>query len=188
MLSVIHTSHNTHRRVILVRWRAHKSQRSDPSLNGTLLCWMDAMWYVSIIWHMIHFSNIWVVLVITVRLTRRWCQNICQLSECCNIVAIYYNDVIMSMMMSQITSLTIVDSTFYSDADQRKHQSSASLAFVREIHQWPVNAPHKGPATWKVVTFDDVIMIMGTRGKTTRSPKVTHHTQEQCLSIYCYMI
>ena len=38
----------------------------------------------------------------------------------------------------------IVYSTIYSDADQRKHQSSASLAFVREIHRSPVNSPHKG--------------------------------------------
>ena len=35
----------------------------------------------------------------------------------------------MGAIASQITSLTIVDSTVYSDADQRKHQSSASLAF-----------------------------------------------------------
>ena len=40
----------------------------------------------------------------------------------------HYNDVIMSTIASQITSLTIVYSTVYSDADQRKHQSSASLA------------------------------------------------------------
>ena len=47
----------------------------------------------------------------------------------------------MSVMASQITSLTIVYSTVYSGADQRKHQSSVSLAFVRGIHQWPVNSP-----------------------------------------------
>ena len=50
----------------------------------------------------------------------------------------HYNDVIMSEMASYITSLTIVYSTFYSGADQRKHQSSASLAFVWGIHRWPV--------------------------------------------------
>ena len=47
----------------------------------------------------------------------------------------HYNDVIMSTMASQITSLTVVYSTVYSDADQRKHQSSASLAFVWGIHR-----------------------------------------------------
>ena len=41
-----------------------------------------------------------------------------------------YGDVIMGAIASQITSRTIVYSTVYSDADQRKHQSSASLAFV----------------------------------------------------------
>ena len=48
---------------------------------------------------------------------------------------IHYDDVIMSPIASQITSLTIVYSTIYSGADQRKHQSSASLAFVRGIHR-----------------------------------------------------
>ena len=61
-------------------------------------------------------------------------------------------------MASQITSLTMVYSTVYSGADQRKHQSSASLAFVRGIHRWPVNFPHKGPVTRKMFPFDDVIM------------------------------
>ena len=50
----------------------------------------------------------------------------------------------MSAMASQITSLTIVYSTVYSGTDKRIHQSSASLAFVRGIHRWPVNSPHKG--------------------------------------------
>ena len=53
----------------------------------------------------------------------------------------HYNDVIMGAIASQITSLTIVYSALYSDADQRKHQSSASLAFVRGIHR----SPHKWP-------------------------------------------
>ena len=57
------------------------------------------------------------------------------------------DDVIMGAMASQITSLTIVYSTVYSSADQRKHQSSASLAFVWGIHRGPVNSPHKWPVT-----------------------------------------
>ena len=61
----------------------------------------------------------------------------------------HYNDVIMGAMASQITSLTIVYSTIYSDVHQRKHQSSASLAFVRGIHRWPMNSPPKGPVTRK---------------------------------------
>ena len=64
----------------------------------------------------------------------------------------------MGVMSSQITSLTIVKSTVYSGADQRKHQSSASLSFVREIHRKPVNSPHKGPVTRRMFPFDDVIM------------------------------
>ena len=68
----------------------------------------------------------------------------------------------MSAMASQITSLTIVNSIVHSGADQRKHQSSASLVFVRGIHRSPVNSPHKWPVTWKVFPFDDVIMIIST--------------------------
>ena len=60
----------------------------------------------------------------------------------------------MGTIASQISSLNI-----YSDADQRKHQSSASLAFVRVIHRGPVNSPHKWPVTRKMFPFDDVIML-----------------------------
>ena len=70
----------------------------------------------------------------------------------------HYSDIIMGAIASQITSLAIVYSTVYSDADQRKHQSSALLAFVRGIHRWPVNSPHKWPVTRKMFPFDDVIM------------------------------
>ena len=70
----------------------------------------------------------------------------------------HYDDVIMSAMASQITSLTIVNSSVYSGADQWKLQSSALLAFVWGIHRWLVNSPHKGPVTRKMFTFDDIIM------------------------------
>ena len=90
----------------------------------------------------------------------------------------HYSDVRMGAIASQITSLTIVYSTVYSDADQSKHQSSASLAFVRGIHRGPVNSPHKWPVTRKMFPFDDVIMAT-----------VIHHTSYknksglQCLQI-----
>ena len=70
----------------------------------------------------------------------------------------HYSDVVITMV-SQITSLMIVYSTIYLGSDQRKHQSSASLAFVRGIHRSPVNSPHKGPVTRKILPFDDVIML-----------------------------
>ena len=64
----------------------------------------------------------------------------------------------MGAMVSQVTSIAIVYSTVYSDADQRKHQSSESMAFVRGIHRGPVIAPYKWPVTQKMFPFDDVIM------------------------------
>ena len=76
----------------------------------------------------------------------------------CQEKQLHYNDIIMGAIASQITSLMIVFSTVYLDADQREHQSSASLAFVRGIHRGPVNSPHKWPVKRKVFSFDDVII------------------------------
>ena len=71
----------------------------------------------------------------------------------------HYNDVKMSKMASQITSLTIVYSTVYSGVDRWKNQRSASLAFARAIRGWPVNSPHKWPVTLEMFPFDAVIVI-----------------------------
>ena len=70
----------------------------------------------------------------------------------------HYDDAIMDAMASQITSLTIVYSTVYSDTDERKHRSSASLTFVWGIHRGPVKSPHQWPVTRKMFPFHDVIM------------------------------
>ena len=67
----------------------------------------------------------------------------------------------MGVIAYQITSLTVVYSMIYTDADQRKYQSSASLAFVRGIHRGPVNSPHKWPVTRKMLPYDDVIVNRG---------------------------
>ena len=69
----------------------------------------------------------------------------------------------MSVIASQITSLTTAYSAVYSGPNQEKHQSSASLAFVRGIHRWPVNSPHKGSVKRKIFPFNDVIMTYMTR-------------------------
>ena len=92
----------------------------------------------------------------------------------------HYSDVIMTTMPIQITSLTIVYSTIYSGADQRKHQSSASLAFVQGIHQWSVNSPHKGPVTRKRFPFD----IFATMGSHCKRPLQWGH---YCIWWYCGM-
>ena len=92
----------------------------------------------------------------------------------------HYCDVIMGAMASQITSLPVVYSTVYSGADQRKHQSSASLTFVRGIHRWPVNSAHKWPVTRQMFSFDNVIMaqnFLHSRGHTmTKTPIHCKHT------------
>ena len=70
----------------------------------------------------------------------------------------HYNDVIMSTMAYKITGVSIVYSNICSDQDLRKHQSFASLAFVRGIHRWPANSQHKAPVTRKMFPFDDIII------------------------------
>ena len=90
----------------------------------------------------------------------------------------------MSATASQITSLTIVYSTVYSGADQRKHQSYASLAFVREIHRWPVNSPHKGPVARKIFQFDHVIMCLNINGNARgNSPQVNQEFNKNTRTI-----
>ena len=83
----------------------------------------------------------------------------CQPSNSTYNKTLHCNNVIMGAIASQVTSITIVYSTVYSGADPRKHQSSASLAFVRGIHRWPVNSPHRWPVTRKMSPFDDSIAL-----------------------------
>ena len=80
----------------------------------------------------------------------------------CKVYEAHYIDIIMSAMASQITSVSMVCSTVCSGVDQRKHQSSASLAFVRGIFRWPVNSPLKVLVTPKMFPLDDDDVIMST--------------------------
>ena len=66
----------------------------------------------------------------------------------------------MGTMVCQITSLTIIYSAAYTGTYQINHQSSASLAFVRGIHHWLVNFPHKWPVTRKMFPLYDVIIFV----------------------------
>ena len=88
--------------------------------------------------------------------------------------AVQYSDVIMGAIASQIISLTSVYLTDYSGADQRKYQSSASLAFVCGIHRWPVKSQHKWPVTRKMLPFDDFIMV------NQRTPRIGFSSTPSC--------
>ena len=68
-------------------------------------------------------------------------------------IILIYIDVMMSAVASQITGISMVCSTVCSGTNQRKHQSSASLAFVRGIYRWPV----------EMFPFNDVIMLESRR-------------------------
>ena len=97
----------------------------------------------------------------------------------------------MGAMASQITSLITVFSTVNSGTDQRRHQSSASLVFVRGIHRWPVNSPHKWPLTWKMYPFHDVIMYshrsyISPRPRHSRPKYIHAHTQVWKIPPFCW--
>ena len=103
---------------------------------------------------------------------------------------VHYNDVMMSAKSSQIIRLMIVYSIVYSGADWIKYQSSASVAFVRGIHRWPVKSTHKGPVTRKMFPFDDV--IMRSHGREIHSAifndivlSIDRFTGNHCLSKKC---
>ena len=108
-----------------------------------------------------HFSDVSIDIACSLHVTDLRNNNACMLYALeilrihTTVSGDHYNNVIMSAMASQITNLTIAYSTVYSSTDQRKHQSYASLAFVRIIH--------KGPVTRKMFPFDDVIMRVGWR-------------------------
>ena len=70
---------------------------------------------------------------------------------------VHYNDVIMRAMASQIPDIPIVCSIICWGTD-KKHQNFESLAFVRGLHRWQVDSPHKGPVPRKMFPFDDVLM------------------------------
>ena len=89
----------------------------------------------------------------------------------------------MSAIASQITSLTIV----YWRRRWKKTQSPALLAFVRGIHRWPVNSPHKGPVTRKMFPLDDVIMPSVTKMESNRAPAFWTKSRASGLSNYSAM-
>ena len=73
-----------------------------------------------------------------------------------NLVPIYRP--VWKITKTTTTTSRLFTQRFIQGRDQRKHQSSASLAFVWGIHRWPENSPHKWPVTMKMFPFDDVIM------------------------------
>ena len=108
-----------------------------------------------------------------------------------SIFTINYNDVIIGAVASQITSPTIVYLTVDSDANQRKHQSSASLAFEWRIHRWAVNSPHKWSVTRKMFPFDDVIISRRNRAQILQACDSDYHElwyrQYRFLYVYVYV-
>ena len=99
----------------------------------------------------------------------------------------HYNDLTMTMMAPQITSLTVVYSIVDAGADQRKHQSSASLAFVRGIHRdWWFPAQRASNAEnvsiwWRHQAYPGTrghcILIIDTASGNTIMPTSVYHVR-----------
>ena len=135
--------------------------------NRGLVIWdtialiMTSLWWIVCIWTLPcgfrkFFSNSLIIFPLVLCITKHClpnvisCQShICEMYIICAINTFYapcvlqkrtwhYSDVIMGAIKSQITSLTIICLTVYSDADQRKHQSSASLAIGAGNSSWCV--------------------------------------------------
>ena len=89
-----------------------------------------------------------------------WC-NMCGLqTHCSHFAGSHYSDIIISMIVSQITSLVIVCSTICPDIDKKKPSKLCITGLCEGIHRWLVDSAHKGPVMWKMFPpFDDVIMI-----------------------------
>ena len=81
-----------------------------------------------------------------------------QLKQACigldNVAAPHYIDVIMSAMASQITNLPIIQAQIKANIKATRHWPLCAQG----IHPWPMTSPHRGPVTWKMFPFDDVIM------------------------------
>ena len=134
-------------------------------------------WYFSNL-YLIHIKHIQIeVIRIHIVIMNGHC------SVAINLTGSDYSDVIVSAMGSQITSLKIVYWTIYSGTDQRKHQSSASLAFVWGIYRSPVKSSHKGPVTRKMFPFDDVDMRINLL--VTEVSNMWTNTLYWCLSCFC---
>ena len=71
---------------------------------------------------------------------------------------------------------------------QRKHQSSASLAFVRGINRWPVDSPHKGPVTRSMFPFDNVIMSVPYFSVTDNFGQIWHKNFQQKLAFFLQIV
>ena len=114
-----------------------------------LRSWVRLVLYIYIYIYTYVYIYVYICIYIISYLLDNFYQLCCNttLTKACWIY--HYNDVIMSAMSSQITGVSIIFSIVCSivglGADQRKHQSSASLAFVQGIHRWPVISPHKRP-------------------------------------------
>ena len=98
----------------------------------------------------------------------------------------HYSKDKMGEMVSQITDVSIVCPTVCSGVGQRKHQSPASLAFVKGIHRWLVGSSHKGPITWKMFPSDDVIMWI--LCNIIHSQWILKVNFSICISIFCILL
>ena len=106
-----------------------------------------------------------------------------------HLIMSHYNDVTVSAVASQITSLPIVYSTVYSRRRSKKTSKLRVTGLCEGNSPLTGEFPHKGPVTRKMFLFDDVIMcilFIETRCHTSCMRQRTGSASVQVMT--CYLL
>ena len=141
-IKIYHNGWSFSNMCFLIGWRVHYQCQKFKKVTYFLSFYNRcALWVLSKVYIQL-FISIYSYLYHNAHLSKSCCYDVHRE---------HYSNDIMGAMASQIIKFTVVYTTIYSGADQRKHQSSASLAFMWRIHRWPMSSPHKGPVIQKII-------------------------------------
>ena len=152
VLMGMHWSHVLQRVIIYLGWNFVNGYQVILDLNVAHNYKFILYWFPNIIFSIVNWSYDYLTSELN-KFSRWYKTGIYKTTKyiCENLYFGYhYNDDIMSAIASQITSITIVYSTVYSGADQRKYSKLCVTDLcVWIIHRWPMN--FKGPVTRKML-------------------------------------
>ena len=150
---------------VLMPWQHKEPGHQQP---WYWLCWTESIrWYqatTKLMWLMNEAVQWDIVFLCSFVFTRAAIlshgnSELHDLHLCRKLSWFHYSDVITSTTASQVTSLTIVYWTVYSGADQKKILALRHWSLCGEFTSDPWLSPHRGPVTWQMFPFDDVIML-----------------------------
>ena len=156
-----------HSKATILQIISHKYQLTINILHKWIELNFSALWLM-ISWHGNIIENTYLKLLLEGYIMENmpYIESIHLTKSLFYIHLLLYNFITMTSKWARWRLISpasgLLTQLFIQDADQRKHQSSASVASVKEIHQWPVNSLHKGPGTRRMFPFDDIIMLLYT--------------------------